>query len=211
MAKSHKQATKKAQFETKLDMLDSIGTSKESFEVVKTNVIERILGEFVERVQNNIDRLGLPVTGAISEISIQSDGDTINVVGNPHLIYQSRGVSGTKVKRDTPHSYKDKRPPVQPIIDWIKNSKKITINESSFGGKEKFKDLTDDEKITRVAYAIREKIFQEGFEGKDIYEKEIPKLVEDLQKEISDFAVQYINQVISINPREGGGNRIVLK
>lgn len=208
---SYKDASKKSQMESKIALLDSIGTSKDSFSKVIKNPIETAIGDFIVRVQKNINDLGLPVTGAINDITIESDGDTINIVGNPHLIFQSRGVSGTKFKRDTPHSYSDKRPPIEPIIEWIKKSNKVSINEDKFGGTVKFKELTDDEKIKKVAWAISTKIFQEGIAPKNIYEKEIPKLIEDIQKQIVDFSVQYINQQIAIEPLQGGKNRIVVK
>ncbi len=51
---------------------------------------------------------------------------------------------------------------------------------------------------------------QEGFKGRDLYEKEIPQLIDDLSDALGDFVVQQFNQIIDINPKDGGGNRIIL-
>lgn len=37
-----------------------------------------------------------------------------------HASYQERGVSGTEIKRDTPHAYTDKKPPVTELIPWVR-------------------------------------------------------------------------------------------
>ena len=37
-----------------------------------------------------------------------------------HASYQERGVSGTTIKRDTPHSYTDTKPPVTELIPWVR-------------------------------------------------------------------------------------------
>ncbi|RYF92557.1 MAG: D-aminoacyl-tRNA deacylase [Chitinophagaceae bacterium] len=52
------------------------------------------------------------LAGKIVNLRIFDDENGVmNVYANPHLIYQSRGVSGTVTKYNTPHSYKDKIPP----------------------------------------------------------------------------------------------------
>ncbi len=57
--------------------------------------MELIAGEFIERVQNNIEKQGLNVSGRISDLSIQRNGDTVEITAYPWLIYLDRGVSGT--------------------------------------------------------------------------------------------------------------------
>lgn len=129
------------------------------------------------------------VTGGMAQIEIQAAGDHVNVLANNYLLYQDRGVNGSKIKLyDTPHSYTDKKPPVQPFIDWIK-----TKNIQS-----PFKELTEEQKINNAAYAMREKVFQTGIKPRNIYSKEIPQLLEDLQNELADFAVQQLVQNIDV-------------
>jgi hypothetical protein len=36
----------------------------------------------------------------------------------PHADYVDKGVSGIYLKRDTPYSYKEKGPPLEPLLEW---------------------------------------------------------------------------------------------
>jgi hypothetical protein len=226
MPKKLNQASNAAIHRSKVAQLNNIGIGNDVGEFIKSEgqtVIEQLLGEFIERVHQNINQQkDMVTTGAISDITLQAGDNVINVVANPHLIFQSRGVNGWKVKKyDTPHSYvKDKRPPIQPFIDWVKakqlfltdkNDNHRKYDKTDNGKERPFKELTDDQKITQAAWAISTKVHQEGFKGRDLYEKEIPKLVSDLQDQLADFALQQINQSIDINPRGGGKNRIIIK
>lgn len=216
-------ATKAEQYRAKVELLDSLGSASGQVELQDLTPLEAAAGDFIQRVQDNINReKDMVTTGKIAEMSIQLRGDEVQIIANPHLIYQSRGVSGTKTKYNTPHSYKDKKPPVQPFIEWIKN-KKIVFSPKN-DNKRKYDDrLSDSDKskpapfantgeddIISVAYAVRETVYQHGIKPKDLYEKEIPKLVEGAQELYEDFVLQQINQMVNINPREGGKNRIVL-
>ena len=44
------------------------------------------------------------------------------------------------------------------------------------------------------------KIYKDGIKPRDVYEKEIPGLIEALQKQIADFCVQYITNNIDVKP-----------
>lgn len=213
MAKGYKAASKKAVHESKVASLDFLGEDVGEFITKESmTVVEQVVGDFVQRVHQNINQeKGMRTTGSIAQIEVKAENNAVNVYAPSHLIYQDRGVNGSEIKRyDTPHSFKDKRPPVQPIIDWIK-AKNIRLkdNHKFKGESSPFKDMDDDEKITATAWAISTKIFKEGFKPRHIYSKEIPKLVEDLQNEIADFSIQSLEQVIDINPRDGGKNRTI--
>lgn len=216
-------ATKAEQYRAKVEML-ALGTPSGQVELQDLTPLEAAAGDFIQRVQDNISREKDMVTsGKIAEMSVQVQGDEVQITASPHLIYQSRGVSGTKTKYNTPHSYRDNKPPVQPFIEWIKN-KKIVFSSKNDNMRKYDDRLSDSDKskpapfsstgeddIISVAYAIRETVYQYGIKPKDLYEKEIPKLVEDAQALYEDFVLQQINQMVNINPRDGGGkNRIVL-
>lgn len=215
MAKATRQGTKKAAYEAKVEQAGMLGTDLDDFiQHEGLSIIEGIAGDFIERVHANINaEKGMVTTGAINDITIQSKDGVVNIIGNSHLIFQDRGVNGAMRKLyDSPHSYDNKKPPVQPILDWI-ITKNIQLkdNEKYYGEPSPFKEVTEEAKQRSLAFAIREKIFQEGFKPREIYSKEIPKLVEDLGEVLADFAVQNIAQQININPRAGGGKRIVIR
>lgn len=227
MPKSLKQASKKAIYESKVQQLDSLGTDVGEFiQSEGMTVVEQILGQFIERVHENINReKNFVTTGSINDITLEAGNGVVNVLAHPHLIYQDRGVNGAvSALYDTPHRYTDKMPPVDVIKQWIKDKKLFLTDKNDYHRKfddrlsptEKakerpFKELTEDEKINNAAWGIATKIYQQGMKPRKIYSKEIPRLVEDLQQELGDFVVQQINQAIDINPKAGGGNRIIIK
>lgn len=218
--------SKAAAHRAKVQSLDSLGTDLDDFIVDNAlTVYEQAIGNFIERVHKNINReKNMVTTGAINDISMKAEDGVINVYASPHLIYQSRGVNGAKKKLyDTPHSYKDKMPPVEVFKQWIKD-KKIFLTplndkhreaDTRLSMKERtedrpFKELTEEQLINKAAWGMAKKVYNEGFKPRDLYEKEIPKLVEDLANALGDFSVQQISQQIDIKPREGGGKRIIL-
>ncbi|HEX4375279.1 MAG TPA: hypothetical protein VHZ50_18380 [Puia sp.] len=213
MAKQNlQQATKKATYEANVNKAGQLGTDKELFDT-ELSVIEKICGEFIERVKANIQSEDMPVTGSIEDITLEVKDNEIWIMGNPWLIYQDRGVNGAKTKLyDTPHSYQDKKPPASVFVDWIKRKNlNLRDNKKYYGKESSFKHLDKDKEILGVAWAIATKIYQHGFRPRHVYSKEIPKLMDDLSKEVANVVIQQIIQDIDINPREGGGNRTIIK
>ncbi|GAA4326159.1 hypothetical protein [Flaviaesturariibacter amylovorans] len=223
MAKNIRGASKAATRRALNTQAARLGTDESQFDT-ELSVLETIVGEFIERVQANISKeKNFVTTGKISDISIKVVGDVVHVMANPHLIFQDRGVNGSKKKRyDTPHRYTDKRPPASAFIDWVKSKQGFLTAKNDYHRKmddrisdqersedRPFKELTDQQKIERAAWAVSTKIFNEGFRPRRIYSKEIPKLIDDLTAQFTDFAIQQINQKIDINPRDGGGNRTI--
>lgn len=212
MAKNNlKAATKKSIQEAKVQQLDNFGTDVNEFlQTESLSLVEDIVGDFILRVQDNINNEeGMVTTGKISDISIEANGGTINVMGYPWLIYQDRGVNGAVKKLyNTPHAYTDKKPPVQVFKDLIKAKNIRLINNHKMKGKDSpFKELTEEQQINNAAWAFVNKVYKEGFKPRNIYSKEIPQLIDDLTKQIADFTVQSIVQAIDVKP---SAKRIIL-
>lgn len=220
---TRKQASKRAQLESNLQQLDALGKDPSQFvEESGMTLLESLCAEFIERVQNNIEKADIITTGKITDITMQAEGGYVNIYAPAHLIYKDRGVNGAVVQLyDTPHKYTDKKPPVEPIIEWLK-TKKIVFSEKNdyhrkydkrFTDEQKkkerpFKQVNQEEEIKRMAYAIREKIYQEGQAPLKLYSKEIPKLVEDVKSQLGDFVQQQLKQVIDVKPE---AQRIIIK
>lgn len=170
-----------------LSKLDSLGYDKINFEEV-TSAAEKPVGDFIERIHNNLRASDSLVSGRIADIQIERTDDSISVTANGWLLYQDKGINGSEVKLyDTPYSFKTERPPIQPFKEWVKARNLQKRNNAKYGGKESsFKDLTEEEQINSAAYAIREKVFKEGVPPKNIYTNEIPKLIEDIQEVVGD-------------------------
>jgi len=206
-----KQATKRSKYLANVDKLNQFGTSTNEF-VDTESVVEGILGDFVLRVQENINKeAGMVTTGSISEIEVKAENGQVNVYANPWLVYQDRGVNGAKKKLyNTPHAYTDKRPPVGVFKQWIKDKNIRLVNNEKYKGEASpFKELTEDEQITKAAWGMATKVYNEGFKPRKIYSKEIPKLVDDLANELGDFMIQALNQVIDV--KESAKRNIISK
>jgi hypothetical protein len=123
---------------------------------------------------------------------------------NNHLLFQDRGVNGSKIKKyDTPFTYRDKRPPISVFINLIKSQNIQLRVEANFAGDpSRFSDLDGDETaIEKAAWAMSTKIFNEGFKGHNIYEKEIPQLVTDIQSQVADFTINFLTAQIINNDK----------
>jgi hypothetical protein len=204
MADNFKKVTKKAIHQQKVESLDTLGQDLDQFLFQESfTVVESVLGDFVLRVQDNINKEeGMVTTGSISDIDIKAENGAVNVYANSWLLFQDRGVNGSVKKLyNTPHSYTDKKPPVQVFKDWIKRKNINLIRNEEFRGEPSpFKELTEEQMINKAAWGMATKVFQEGFKPRNIYSKEIPQLVEELQVEIADFTVQSIMQSINVKP-----------
>lgn len=171
------QATSRANQQANLNNINNFGSAKSNFEIESTlSVVEQVAGEFIKRVQENLRNSDSIVTGAIDDISIViPDENSLQITAAEHLIYQDKGVNGSVIQKyNTPYKYSDKKPPIQPFIDW---AKRRGIEDAS------------------APYAIREKVFQEGIAPKDVYSKEIPKLIDDLKNSIASFVLTSITEV----------------
>ncbi len=214
------QASKKSQYEAKVSQLDSLGTNAGEFvQQEGMTAIENACGEFIDRVQANIEsHPNMITTGGISDITLVSKDGGIEIHANKQLIFQDRGVNGSVVQLyDTPHAYSNKKPPIAAFVEWIKKKKSFLTDKNDYhrkydktdSGKERpFKELTEEQKITNAAYAVREKVFQEGFAPKNLYSKELPKLISDVEKELANFVMQSIIQVVDVKPE---AKRIIIK
>lgn len=171
MAKSLKKASKKAQFNNLIDnLVANTGTDKGAFSFNMT-VLEQIVAEFIEKVKegmNSIDNFIL--TGSTQELSIKVNSlNEIEVLGILATIVQARGVNGTEQNNGSVHSYGQYKPPVAPILEWIENRQLISANNGKFFKDSAFDDMTDTEKKTQLAYAIRATIYKKGFQSRGNY------------------------------------------
>lgn len=203
MADNLNRVSKKSQQQSRIAMLSTLGTDKAEFDNSQFFTdAEKAVGDFIERVKTNINNADMVVTGGIEDIRIEVDESTnkINIIGNPWLLYQDRGVNGFESKLyNTPHSYTDKRPPAYVFKDYIKTKNiQLRYNQNHTGDASPFEDLDGDEKaIDSAAYAMASKIFKEGFRPQKIYSREIPKLIGDLKQIIPNFLSKNIIQNIN--------------
>ena len=88
--------------------------------------------------------------------------------------YQDKGVSGTQRKYDTPFSYKSKRPPLKPILDWV------TKRRFQFKNRENGKFMS----YKSTAYLITGGILKNGIKPSLFFTKPFEKAFERLPNEL---------------------------
>lgn len=201
MAQNLAAASNRAIQQSRLGQLDNLGESKENFDEGTLQVVELVAGSFIQRVIANIQNEDMIVTGKIADISIKSENGDVNIYANPWLLYQDKGVNGSVHKLyNTPFSYKDKMPPVNVFIDYIKTKNLQLRNNAVYHGPASpHKDLTEDEQIEQAAWGMARKVFEDGIKPRNVYTKEIPNLVQELNDEVTKFVMQNIVQLIKID------------
>lgn len=173
----------------KLDALNNIGEDGTLFD---DNLVgsENACASFVKRVATNITNKDLVDTGKILDITVQKqDNNTINIVGQKYILILDLGIQGAERNTLAPRSpYKMKKmPPVETFVDWI-NRKNIRLrNNEAYGGSSD--EMVDDTKVEQVAYAMALERYRKGYAPQNIFEKEIPQLVDEASNGVANAVV----------------------
>ncbi|GAA4907083.1 hypothetical protein [Mucilaginibacter defluvii] len=186
-----------------LSQLDSIGSSRSEFSTEEVfNTMESDVANFIQRVQQNINAVGIANTGEIADLRMNVSDTGIDIIGKPYLIYVDKGVQGavSNVKApNSPFKYSDKKPPASAFKDYIKRKNLNLRNEEFYDSNagSPFSDSEGDEAaINSVAFAMANSVYQTGFAPKNVFSKELPKLVDDVTKSVTNFAASFITSSI---------------
>lgn len=173
----------------RLDALNNIGEDGSSFD---KNLIgsEDACGAFITRVANNIQSKDLVDTGRILDITAQKvDESTVDIVGVPYILYLDAGIQGAERNTLAPNSpYKMKKmPPVDSFVEWIKSKNLRLRNNEAYGGSGD--EMVDDTRVEQVAYAMALERYRKGYAPQEIFEKEIPQLIEEASDGVANAVV----------------------
>jgi len=179
-----------------LDFLDQLGTSKTEFTDPKKG-LESVCADFIDRVVQNITDQDLIATGQIANIEMQIvSPNEIKIIGEKYINFLDLGMQGAVNATRAPFSpykYTDKMPPVQEFIDWIK-LKNLKVRNTTYnlgeGKDEVFEG--DDKAIEKMAYAMARDRFLNGTQPKNIFKKEIPKLLTDATNQALNITISNI-------------------
>jgi hypothetical protein len=173
--------------------LDSLGVSKQEFDTA-LSAAETACADFVKRVKANIQ--GIPDfvnSGKIENLTVESEGDEVHIMGSEHLLYQYKGVNGTQIALyDTPYTYKDKRPPIDAFLLWIQSKNiRLVHNERHYGKPSPFKATTEDKQQIQLAWAMATSVYQKGFKPHPEikWDEEKETLKQDLIKNAKGFVI----------------------
>jgi hypothetical protein len=192
MAKSLSQANAAA--------LDSLGESKSNF-TTSLSVVEAACADFILRIKENIQSIPNFVnTGKIENLTLESEGQEVNIFGSEHLLYQYYGVNGAKEKLyQTKYSYGVKRPPIAPFLAYIQSKNLRLVNNPKFYGKPSpFKETSEEKEQETLAWALSTSVYNKGIKPKPAigWEKEKEKLRQDLIKNAKGFVIKNLKSKI---------------
>jgi hypothetical protein len=117
-----------------------------------------------KKLYNSLDR----------ELEVSANSFRLAFLMEDYGQFQDKGVSGTKRKYDTPFSYKNKRPPLKPIQDWV------TKRRFQFRNKESGKFMS----YKSTAYLIAGGILKNGIKPSLFFTKPFEKSFERLPNEL---------------------------
>jgi len=183
-----------------LNFLNNVGTAQAAFEPTITTM-ERVAGDFITKVKNNLTTGNYQVTGDIANITIDVKNDNeLNIVAPIQLLVLNYGISGAFSNAKAPQSpfsyHVGVLPRLLPFIEW-QRFRRLTPRKPDGMSQDKFDSLTEDEKDQMVAYAVKQGIYKEGRKPVDVFTTELPDLEQSL---IDELLQQSITNVLGQLP-----------
>ena len=133
----------------------------------------------IQQSRNNLTNKGKNVDKKLynsldKEIEVGANSFRLTFLMENYGEFQDKGVSGTKRKYNTPFSYKSKRPPLKPILDWV------TKRRFQFKNKENGKFMS----YKSTAYLVAGGILKNGIKPSLFFTKPFEKAFERLPDEL---------------------------
>jgi len=179
--------------------LNSLGVNKSEFDTF-LSAAESACGNFIKRIKENISKIPDFVnTGKIENLTLESVGDEVHIMGSGHILWQNYGVNGAEVKLyDTPYTYRDKRPPVDVFLAYIQSKNiRLVNNPKYYGNPSAFKEHNQEKDQLSLAWAMATKVYKQGFKPRPIrWEEEKEKLKQDLKENAKGFFIQKLKTEI---------------
>lgn len=111
-----------------------------------------------------------------SEVNGTADGFEIAVIAESYFKFVDKGVNGRNRNRGSQYSFNSKRPPLEPLLEWVK------IRSIATG----------DRAVRSAAFAIQTYIWKNGMKGLNILEEVLKKASSEY---LNDIERAYITKV----------------
>lgn len=143
--------------------------------------LQKFADELVLKAKENLQKKDKVVSGTLydsirsTDIKISKNSLELGITMADYGGYIDKGVSGTEVKRDTPYTYKNLKPPASALDSWIvqrgiapRNDKGQFLNRKS------------------VQFAIAKSIFKKGIEPSNFLKEAVQDTIPLIPKELSN-------------------------
>jgi hypothetical protein len=132
----------------------------------------------IQQSRSNLSKQGKSVSKNLynsldADIEVSANSFRMTFLMEDYGMFQDQGVSGTKKKYNTPFSYKSKRPPLQPILNWVEKRRFQFRKENG-----KFMSYKS------TAFLITQGIFKKGIKPSLFFTKPFEKAFERLPDEL---------------------------
>lgn len=159
----------------------------DDFKKIGTFLVTELTTELVRKQKKASGGL---VKSFRSEVNGTGDGYEISVIAASYFKFVDAGVNGTQRNRGSKYSYKNKKPPVQSLIDWVK------VRSIATGDKE----------ARSAAFAIQNYIYKNGVQGINILEEVLRKASDQYVNKIADSMITQVSVKIDNIIKNGSLN-----
>ena len=126
-----------------------------------------------------------------SEVNGVSGGYEIAVIAASYFKFVDQGVNGTKSRVGSQYSYRSKKPPLEPLLQWVQ------IRSIASGNKA----------VRSAAFAIQTHIWKNGVKGINIVEQILKKTSEQYLDKIADSMLTQVSLKIDTIIKNGNLNK----
>jgi len=159
----------------------------DDFKKIGTFLVTELTTELVRKQKKASGGL---VKSFRSEVNSTGDGYEIAVIAASYFKFVDNGVNGVQRNRGSKYSYKNKKPPMQAILDWVK------IRSIATG----------DKQARSAAFAIQNYIYKNGVEGINILDEVLKKASDQYTSKIADSMITSVSVKIDNIIKNGSLN-----
>jgi len=135
----------------------------------------------IKQSRTNLTKKKKNVTGKGYEsldytLTVSPNSFALSFIMEDYLVYQDKGVSGTKTKYKKPFKYTNKQPPVNDILKWV-NARRLRLRDKETG---RFKKGGQKSLSFLIARSIKEKGIKPSLFFTKPFERAFNNLPEDV-------------------------------
>ena len=137
------------------------------------------------------------------EVSEETNKYTLSFIMQEYGTFLDKGVKGTKSNyienKNSPYSYRNKKPPMQPLADWAKQ-RNIRLREYKIvDGKKKSTGRFAKGSYKTIGFLLQKSIFKKGIKATMFFTKPFEVAFKRYKKEINKTLMQDIIDSINLN------------
>lgn len=172
-----------------------------------SEVLKKIAADLLLKYETNVKRSGRVDTGIshtnayATDIEIEGSTRYLDIMIPEYAIYQDRGVNGTEVNHGSPYSYKNKMPPLAPLLAWARRRAGRALKYKPTSKLERKdqrvkKMVSESNNYRSLAFAIGKSIQKKGIKPSKDFTRAVESTEKRFAKDIANgFKIDIINSL----------------